>query len=65
MKKSQDYDLWLRISRSKIGTIDYTGTLVEHDARLSNELVDWSKEYLPIMQIFLMFRTLIPDLMIR
>ena len=38
MKRSQDYDLWLRISEvSKIGAVDYVGVLVrEHDSRISN-----------------------------
>ena len=38
MKKSQDYDLWLRISeRSKIGSINYVGVLKrDHDKRISN-----------------------------
>lgn len=39
MKRSQDYDLWLRISEvSKIGALDYVGVLVrEHDSRISNQ----------------------------
>lgn len=38
MKKSQDYDLWLRISeKSKIGSINYVGILIrDHDKRISN-----------------------------
>ena len=38
MKKSQDYDLWLRISeQSKIGSINYVGVLIrDHDKRISN-----------------------------
>lgn len=37
MKKSQDYDLWLRISeKSKIGSINYVGILIrDHDNRIS------------------------------
>lgn len=37
MKKSQDYDLWLRISeKNKIGSINYIGVLVrDHDDRIS------------------------------
>ena len=37
MKKSQDYDLWLRISeKSKIGSINYIGVLIRyHDKRIS------------------------------
>ncbi len=37
MKKSQDYDLWLRISeQSKIGSINYIGVLIrDHDKRIS------------------------------
>ena len=38
MKKSQDYDLWLRISeRRKIGSLNYVGVLIrDHEKRISN-----------------------------